>query len=75
MKWKTKAAGVKEIDSFFHKASPFAEKCWYISKAGFTEEAKALASQKGILFSTEKELQILENKFDNQLQWKTSTRP
>lgn len=64
IKWKTKAAGVKEIDSFFRKASPLAKKCWYISKAGFTEEAKALASQKGILFSAEKELQILENKFD-----------
>ena len=62
IKWKTKAAGVKEITSFFKKASPLADRCWYISKAGFTEEAKVLATKKGILFSTEKEIHVLGSK-------------
>jgi len=62
IKWKTKAAGAKEIASFFKKASPLADRCWYISKAGFTEEAKVLATKKGILFSTEKEIHVLGSK-------------
>ena len=62
IKWKTKAAGVREIASFLNKASPLADRCWYISKAGFTEEARALATRKGILLSTEKEIQVLGSK-------------
>lgn len=59
IKWKTKAAGAKEIESFFKKASPLAERCWYISKAGFTEEAKTMASKKGILLSNERDVNVL----------------
>ncbi len=54
IKWKTKAAGVKEIESFCRNASLLTERWWYISSAGFTEEAKGISPKKGVLFSTEK---------------------
>ena len=46
VKWKSKAAGEKEVSAFFRKASAIADRCWYVSKAGFTLEAKAFASKK-----------------------------
>ncbi len=62
IKWKTKAAGAKELASFYKKASRLADRLWYVSRAGFTEEAKAAAGDKGIFFSTEKDINILKNK-------------
>ena len=44
----------RDIISFFRKASPLAERCWYISMTGFIEEAKTVASKKGILFSAKR---------------------
>ncbi len=61
VKWKTKAVGAKEITSFFNKASHLADRYWYISKAGFTEEAKTLASKRGMLLSDERDINALRN--------------
>ena len=52
IKWKTKAAGINEIQSFCRNASLLTERWWYISSAGFTEEAKGISPKKGVLFST-----------------------
>lgn len=59
IKWKTKAVGVKELALFLKKASSLAEKLWYISRSGFTEEAATLALQKRMLLSSEKDLEAL----------------
>jgi len=60
VKWKTKAAGEKEVAVFYAKASSIADRCWYVSRAGFTEGAIKLAMKKGMLLSSERELSILK---------------
>lgn len=59
IKWKGKAAGIKEVEAFFKKAFSLADRYWYIAKAGFTEEAKRFASEKGLLLSSERDINIL----------------
>lgn len=59
IKWKSKAAGEKELKAFFGKASSVADIHWFVSRAGFTEGAKNYASAKGIYLSSEKEIAAL----------------
>lgn len=59
IKWKRKAAGFKEVDAFFRKAFSLVDRLWFISKSGFTEEARAFASEKGMLLSAERDLETL----------------
>lgn len=61
IKWKNKAAGVKEIEAFFRKASPLSDKFWYIARTGFTKGATEFASKKGILLSSERDIDALLN--------------
>lgn len=61
VKWKRKAAGIKEVAAFFAKASSLTSRYWYISKSGFTEEAKIFASKKGLFLSSERDINILSN--------------
>ena len=67
VKWKGKATGMKEIEGFFKKATPLANVCWYISKAGFTREAKQFALENRIFISSEKDIGILVEKLQNRI--------
>ncbi|MCX5805621.1 MAG: ATP-binding protein [Proteobacteria bacterium] len=59
VKWKGKAAGLKEIERFLKKALPLADTYWYVSKAGFTKEARQFALEKRIFISSEKDIGVL----------------
>ncbi|MEI6153033.1 MAG: ATP-binding protein [Deltaproteobacteria bacterium] len=67
VKWKGKATGMKEIEGFFKKASHLANVCWYISKAGFTREAKQFALENRIFISSEKDIGILVDRLQNRI--------
>ena len=70
VKWKGKAAGIKEIERLLQKASPLADTCWYVSKAGFTKEARKFALEQGILISSEKDMRILADSLQNSVERK-----
>jgi AAA+ ATPase superfamily predicted ATPase len=70
VKWKGKAAGVKEIERFLQKASPLADTCWYVSKVGFTKEARQLALTQSILISSEKDMRLLADSLQNSVERK-----
>jgi AAA+ ATPase superfamily predicted ATPase len=64
VKWKSKAAGEKEVSAFFQKAAALADRCWYVSKAGFTREATVFASKKEMFLSSEREIGILKRELE-----------
>jgi AAA+ ATPase superfamily predicted ATPase len=70
VKWKGKAAGIKEIERLLQKASPLADTCWYVSRAGFTKEARQLALKQSILISSEKDMRILADSLQNSVERK-----
>jgi hypothetical protein len=70
VKWKGKAAGMKEIERFLKKATPLANTCWYVSKAGFTKEAGQFALEQGIFISSEKDLRTLADSLQNSVERK-----
>jgi hypothetical protein len=70
VKWKGKAAGMKEIERFLQKASPLADTRWYVSKAGFTKEARQLALNQSILISSQKDVRILADSLQNSVERK-----
>jgi len=59
IKWKGKRAGLKELEAFKGKITGMSVKLWYVSKAGFTTEARKYAADAGIMLSGEAELQEL----------------
>jgi hypothetical protein len=67
VKWKGKTAGMKEVERFLKKASPLANRYWYVSNAGFTKEAGQFALERGILISSEKDLRTLADSLPQHL--------
>ena len=59
VKWKGKSAGRKELEAFTGKITGMSVKFWYVSKSGFTTEARKYAADAGIMLSNEAELQEL----------------
>ena len=59
VKWKGKAVGRKELEAFVGKTVTMPAKRWYVSKAGFTAEAREYAADVGVMLSGEAELQRL----------------
>ena len=56
MKWKNKKTGKKEIEKLFKKIK--ADKYVYISKKGFTGEAREFGNDNGILLWEEKDIAV-----------------
>lgn len=61
IKWKGRAAGIREIEAFNRKASSLSSRLWFVSKAGFTEEARSFALITGIYLSSEKDITALQS--------------
>ena len=59
VKWRSKAAGKKELASLLNKAQSLKARPWFISRSGFTPAALAYAAEQRILFSTRADLEGL----------------
>ncbi len=51
VKWRTKRVGKKELARLLAHAQAEAARGWFISRAGFTEEAAELAQKEGLFYS------------------------
>ena len=59
VKWRGKAAGEKELAALLQKAQTLNAKPWFISRNGFTPDARSLAAQQNIYISTRADLEKL----------------
>lgn len=59
VKWRGKAAGGKEMAALLQKAQALNAKPWFISRSGFTPDARSLAAQQNIYISTRVDLEKL----------------
>jgi len=59
VKWKGKSAGRNELEAFTGKITGMPVMLWYVSKSGFTTEARKYAADASIMLSNEAELQEL----------------
>jgi hypothetical protein len=63
VKWRNEPASRKEVETFRKKADTVLQnrrpRLWFVSKAGFRESAMRFAREKGILFSSQTDLQAL----------------
>ena len=59
IKWRSRLAGVKELQRLLAAAGTLAARPWFISRAGFTPEAKELARRKGMMISGQTEIERL----------------
>ena len=60
--WGSKLAGKKDLFSFLNKAKGLAKKYWYISKIGYTKEARDFAKENKIYISSRTEISALIKK-------------
>lgn len=51
IKWRGRLAGVKELQKLLAAARTLAARPWFISRVGFTAEAKEFAKREGIMIS------------------------
>jgi len=61
IKWRSKAAGKKELARLLQKTQSLNARSWLISRSGFTSEALTYAVEQGILVSTRFDLENLSN--------------
>lgn len=59
IKWRGRLAGVKELQRLLAAARTLAARPWFISRAGFTTEAKEFAKGEGIMLSSQAEIERL----------------
>jgi hypothetical protein len=59
IKWRGKLAGVKEVQRLLAAAGTLGARPWFISRAGFTPEAEALARREGVMTSGREEMERL----------------
>ena len=59
IKWRGRLAGVKELQKLLAAAGTLAARPWFISRAGFTPEAKELARREGVMISGQAEIERL----------------
>jgi len=59
VKWRNRRADYADVTRFHAKALDLSARPWFIAKTGLTPSAAEYARQKGILVSTERELQAL----------------
>ncbi len=56
IKWRSRAAGDKELVALCSKAQAVGARAWCISRSGFTPAARAYAAAHGVLLSTRSDL-------------------
>ncbi len=59
VKWRNSRADYTDVTHFHVKALDLKARPWFIAKTGLTSSAEEYAREKGILVSTERELQLL----------------
>jgi len=59
IKWRGRLAGVKELQKLLVAARALMAQPWFISRAGFTPEAKEFARREGIMTSSQTEIERL----------------
>jgi AAA+ ATPase superfamily predicted ATPase len=59
IKWRGKAAGKKELVALLQKAHTLNARPWFISRSGFTPQARAFAGEHGMLISSRADLERL----------------
>jgi AAA+ ATPase superfamily predicted ATPase len=59
IKWRGRLAGEKELQKLLAAAKILSARPWFISRAGFTPEAKDLAQREGIMISGQAEIESL----------------
>lgn len=59
VKWRNRRAGKKELEKLLQVAQERDAQGWYISKAGFTAEAKNFATEQGLYFSDDTDIHEL----------------
>lgn len=59
IKWRGRLAGVKELQKLLAAARTLAARPWFISRAGFTPEAKEFARREGVMISGQAEIERL----------------
>jgi AAA+ ATPase superfamily predicted ATPase len=59
IKWRGRLAGVKEVRKLLAAAEVLSVRPWFISRAGFTPEARELARREGMMISGQVEIERL----------------
>jgi len=59
IKWRGRLAGVKELQKLLAVAETLSARPWFISRAGFTPEAKEFAQREEIMISSKAEIKRL----------------
>ncbi len=60
LKWRGRASGRKELESLAARAETVRARAWFVSRGGFTAEARAYASAHGMLISARADLEQIE---------------
>jgi hypothetical protein len=60
VKWRTKRVGKKEVERLLAHARAESAQGWFISRAGFTDDAAECSRREGLLFSDRQAIHILE---------------
>jgi len=60
VKWRTKRVGKKEMGRLMAHALSESARGWYISRAGFTEDAAEFAQGEGVFISDSRAIQVLQ---------------
>jgi AAA+ ATPase superfamily predicted ATPase len=60
VKWRTKRVGKKEVEILLAHARAESAQGWFISRAGFTDDAAEFSRREGLLFSDGPAIHILE---------------
>jgi len=59
IKWRGRLVGVKEVRKLLAAANTLSARPWFISRAGFTPEARGLAQREGMMISSQAEIEWL----------------
>ncbi len=59
IKWRGRLSGKKELEKLAANARSLSAKPWFISKLGFTQEAREFARQNGMMISSQADLEAI----------------
>jgi hypothetical protein len=59
IKWRNKQTGLKEMQNLLQKAQTLNGRPWFISQAGFTQEATDFAHKNQVLYSSRPQIEAL----------------
>lgn len=61
VKWKNKRVGRKELEHLYAQARAHSAQAWYISRGGFTEDARQFAAKNKMFITDAQDLKALKN--------------